>query len=130
MRLQALNERWNRLRSALERLLTERAIDMANVPGGASGLLCREFKGKGGEKETWRVDAGLVALLAELRALERQAAEELGQWAEKKEKNAPIDIGERLEAGRKRALAKMKELEEANGSLCPAPARSEPPAAA
>ena len=33
----------------------------------------------------YKVDCGLVALLAELRALEKQAAEELGQWTERRE---------------------------------------------
>src|SRR5262249_18379662 len=43
MRVQALNERWNQLRSAVESLLSERARDMADVPGGRSGLLCQEY---------------------------------------------------------------------------------------
>jgi glutamate-1-semialdehyde aminotransferase len=51
-RVQALNDRWNELRSALQRLLRERRKDMAGVPGGQSGLLCREFKGKDGRNES------------------------------------------------------------------------------
>jgi hypothetical protein len=49
-RVQALNDRWNELRSALQSLLRERGEDMAGVPGGRSGLLCREFKGTDGKK--------------------------------------------------------------------------------
>ena len=33
----------------------------------------------------YTVDAGLLSLLSELRAIEKQAAEELGQWREKRE---------------------------------------------
>jgi len=44
--LQALNDRWNELRSALQLLLSDRGKDIAGVPGGRSGLLCREFRGK------------------------------------------------------------------------------------
>jgi hypothetical protein len=106
MRVQALNERWNQLRSGLQRLLRERAKDMADVPGGQSGLLCREFKGKDAEKEIFRVDPGLVALLAELRAHERQAAEELGQWEQRRADTTPVDIVALLQEGRRRALAR------------------------
>jgi hypothetical protein len=50
---------------------------MADVPGGASGLLMRAYKGK---RLVTRIDPGVVALASELRGHERQAAEELGQW--------------------------------------------------
>jgi hypothetical protein len=39
-------QRWDRLRSGLELPLDERGADMADVPGGASGLLVRDCKGK------------------------------------------------------------------------------------
>ena len=50
---------------------------MADVPGGASGLLFRDSRGVA------RVDSGLVLLLAEIRAHEQQAAQEIGQWQSK-----------------------------------------------
>jgi hypothetical protein len=50
------------------------------VPGGASGLLVRDYKGKKADRLVTRIDPGVVSLLAELRGHERQAAEELGQW--------------------------------------------------
>ena len=71
---------------------------------------CREFKGKDGRNESYRVDPGLMALLGEIRAHERQAAEELGQWIENREDSMTVNIAERLIAGRRRALAR-----EANG---------------
>jgi hypothetical protein len=110
-RVQALNERWNELRSSLQCLLRERGKDMAFVPGGRSGLLCREFKGKDGKKESYRVDAGMMALLAELRAHERQAAEELGQWDTKSEPNhiSTSEMIEILNAGRRRSREAWEE---------------------
>ncbi|WP_143206211.1 phBC6A51 family helix-turn-helix protein [Singulisphaera sp. GP187] len=84
-RIRALNDRWDRL----QRIMEERAADpkMAEVPGGATGLLLHNVKGVGaGEKakvlDLYTVDTGL---LKELRELEKQAAQELGQWVERQE---------------------------------------------
>jgi hypothetical protein len=46
-RVTSLQKRWDRLRDALVLVLDERGADMAEVPGGASGLLCRDYKWKG-----------------------------------------------------------------------------------
>jgi hypothetical protein len=43
------------------------------VPGGASGLLCRDYKGKEADQLITRIDPGVVSLVAELRGHERQA---------------------------------------------------------
>ena len=56
------------------------AKTMANLPGGASGLLMRVYKGKKADRVVARIDTRILSLFAELRAHERQAAEELGQW--------------------------------------------------
>jgi hypothetical protein len=84
-RIRALNERWSRL----QRIIEERADDpkMAGVPGGTTGLLLHNVKAVGaGEKakvvDLYEVDTGL---LKELRELEKQAAQELGQWVERQE---------------------------------------------
>jgi hypothetical protein len=45
-RVLALQKRWDRLRDALERLLDERGADMIEIPGGSTGILCRDDKGK------------------------------------------------------------------------------------
>jgi hypothetical protein len=79
-RVLSLQKRWDRLRDALVLVLDERGADMAEVPGGASGLLCRDYKGKEADRLVTRIDPGVVAMVAELRAHEKQAAEELGQW--------------------------------------------------
>src|SRR5207302_1851573 len=73
-RVQVLQERWDCLRAGVDLLLQQRGVGMADVPGGASGLLFRDSRGVA------RVDSGLVSLLAELRAHEQQAAQELSQW--------------------------------------------------
>src|SRR5450432_4783248 len=78
-RVQALQDRWDRLRQVID----ERAAspDFAGVPGGTTGLLMKDYKGKDADTPVYKVDAGL---LAELRNHEKQAAEELGQWGEKR----------------------------------------------
>ncbi|HWQ32557.1 MAG TPA: hypothetical protein VNQ79_06720 [Blastocatellia bacterium] len=64
------------------RLIEARAREMADVPGGETGLLVRDLKGKYADREVYRFDAALVR---ELREHEKQAAQELGQWVEKQE---------------------------------------------
>jgi hypothetical protein len=46
-RVAAIQKRWDRLRAGLESILDQRGADMADVPGGTSGLLVRDCKGKG-----------------------------------------------------------------------------------
>jgi hypothetical protein len=65
--------RWN-----LDLILDHRGADMADLPGGTSGLLKRAYKGEGGGPAG--DPASTPALVAELRGHERQAAQELGQW--------------------------------------------------
>jgi hypothetical protein len=61
------------------------------VPGGASGLLVRDYKGKKADRLVTRIDPGVVALVAELRGCERQAAEELGQGKAHHEERKLLD---------------------------------------
>ena len=46
MRVAALQKRWDRLRAGLDLILQQRGADMADLPGGASGMLCRDYKDK------------------------------------------------------------------------------------
>jgi len=39
-------KRWDRVRAGLDLILDQPGADMADVPGGASELLCRNYKGK------------------------------------------------------------------------------------
>jgi hypothetical protein len=58
------------------------------LPGGASGLLLRDYKRK--EADTL-VDPGVVSLVAELRGNEREAAQELEQWRTHLEERKLVD---------------------------------------
>jgi hypothetical protein len=89
-RVNALNERWRLMQQVIE----ARAADESMTgPGHETGLLVRTYKpGKYRNVEEYRVDA---ALLAELRAHEKQAAEELGQWTKKTDVTSggkPLDL--------------------------------------
>jgi hypothetical protein len=53
---------------------------MDDLPGGASGLLCRDYKGKEADRLVTPIDPGVVSLVAELLGQERQPAEEVEQW--------------------------------------------------
>jgi len=103
-RIDGYNDRYRRL----EEVIADRAADptMAAVPGGKTGLLAREVKfvvvyeakrPEGAEPaaptalfpakykepvEVYTVDTGT---LKELRAVAQQAAQDLGQWTEKRE---------------------------------------------
>lgn len=98
-RIQVLQDLLDRSR----RLIAARALDMPDVPGGETGLLCRDYKGKDANQPVYKAD---TALMSEVRATMKQAAEELGQWVEKSEESVTVNIIERLQAGRKRALAR------------------------
>jgi hypothetical protein len=58
--------------------IAERSAQLAHIPGGSSGLLMCEHKGKR-KLPVYRVDPAVIALFAELLRHERQAARELGQ---------------------------------------------------
>jgi hypothetical protein len=67
----------------LEQIIDERgdADYMQEIPGGKTGLLVRDYKGSD-STPVYKLD---VALLKEMRDLEREIAIELGEWTEKRE---------------------------------------------
>ena len=75
-RVQALQDRWDRMRQVIDQRAA--SDDFAKVPGGTTGLLCRDLRCT--DAPVYKVDTGL---LAELRAHELQAAQELSQWQTK-----------------------------------------------
>lgn len=99
-RVDALNDRWERM----QRVLDARADELADVPGGNTGILVRQaklvkvYKSDGDQEDEdgetlysakrdvmvyeYAVD---TALLKEMRETEKQAAQDLGQWSEKQE---------------------------------------------
>ena len=83
-RIKALNDRWDRM----TRVIEARAVDMkGEIAGGDTGLMVRQIKISGQQScYEYAVDTGL---LRELREHEKQAAQELGQWAEKHQVSGP-----------------------------------------
>ena len=83
-RLQAIQHRWDLMRE----LIFERGRheDYQRVPGGSTGLLCLDYKGKDANQPIYRFDA---PLMAEMRLAEKQAAIEMGQWSEEA---APTEV--------------------------------------
>lgn len=83
-RLDALQAEYDRLQQVIE----ERAAhpDMADVPGGTTGLIVRRWLRAGAGTDTKALmvacDTVDVGLLREMRAVLQQAAQELGQWTE------------------------------------------------
>jgi hypothetical protein len=73
----------------LRRVIAERAADpeFAKVAGGKTGLLVKTYKQIGAGKDSQLVEEYAVdtAMLKEMRAHEQQAAQELGQWIEKRD---------------------------------------------
>jgi hypothetical protein len=70
-RVQALQERWDRMRRVIEQRAA--SPEFAKTPGGTTGLLCQDLKCK--DKPVYKLD---TALLAELRAHEQRAARLIG----------------------------------------------------
>ena len=46
-------------------LIEARAIELREIPGGETGLLCRDLKGRNADQAAYKAD---VALIAEIRA--------------------------------------------------------------
>ena len=97
----------------MSRVIAARAFEYADHPGGASGMLMRDYRGKNAEKVIWRFDAALVSQMNDAM---KQAAIEEGQWLEKREVSGSVPLAEakarlnlardRLAAEKKAALAK------------------------
>jgi HAMP domain-containing protein len=101
-RVQALQDRWDRMRQVIEQRAA--SPDFVKVPGGTTGLLCRDLRCK--DTPVYKLDTGL---LAELRAHEQQAAQELSQWQTRSVVEEPKVIEVTPAA---RALASMLSLEQ------------------
>jgi len=81
-RVDRLNRDWTRLQKVIE----ARAADASMVaPGSDTGLLVRKYKSIGSGPATEIVEEYEVdtATLKELREIEKQAAQELGQWVDR-----------------------------------------------
>jgi hypothetical protein len=72
----------DRMVRRIESVIAGRAEDMPEAPGGKSGLLARDYKGKDADRTVYKFDAPMVK---EYRECLKQAAIELGEWTEKRE---------------------------------------------
>ena len=103
-RVQILQENIDGMRN----LKAARAFEHAAHPGGSTGLLVKDYRGKNGEKEYFTFDAVLVAQMNDTL---KQAAIEEGQWTEKRDLAGGLGIAlikERLNAGRQRVVDAKK----------------------
>src|ERR1035441_6500199 len=62
----------------IRKVIAERGADMADVPGGSTGLLVRDYKGKNADAPVYKFDAALVE---QMNATCKQVAIEVGQWS-------------------------------------------------
>lgn len=82
-RVEAKNKRWMALRRVMDErgAYTDGAVE--NQPGWTTGTLIRELNfGRNGVTEKYITDS---ALLREMSNLEKEVAQELGQWVEKRD---------------------------------------------
>jgi len=91
-RMGAYNDRWQRMQQIIEERASYLPADEA--PGASTGLIVKQVKIIGhGENairtEEYVVDTGLDAAM---RATEKQAAQEAGQWAEKVEHSGDVNV--------------------------------------
>jgi hypothetical protein len=89
-RISSLQDTWQRLRQVIEERAS--APEMADVPGGQTGLMVRSMKQLGSGPNTqiieeFTVDSGL---LTEMRNILKHVAQEQGQWTEKTETSHQI----------------------------------------
>ncbi len=88
-RVAAKHDRWLKIKQ----LILARASDpvMLDVPGGDTGLLIRQIKSIGFGKDSKIVEEFVsdTALLRALNDLEKEAAQDLGQWADRHELSGP-----------------------------------------
>jgi hypothetical protein len=89
-RVEAQDDRWRRMRAVVEARSAD--PELAAAPGGDTGLLVRQQKALGGGDNFQIVDEFAVdtGLLREMRELEKQAAQELGQWTDRHEYSGGI----------------------------------------
>lgn len=86
-------ERLNELDRRYWELIESRAKEYVNVPGGSTGLIVRQLKsdGDGGFLTEYVAD---VAVTKEIRDLQKQMAQELGEWTEKRSIDGVLTFAE------------------------------------
>jgi hypothetical protein len=91
------NRVWHlqRRHDLMNQIIRERSEspEMQDVPGGKTGLIVHQVRGIGKGEDFERIGEYVLdaALLRELREHEKQAAQELGQWADKVDHSGTIE---------------------------------------
>jgi hypothetical protein len=106
------------IKDRLRQVVAERAADptMADVPGGRTGMLVRGYKSIGSGESAQRVEEYTVdgVLAKELRDYAKQAAIEVGDWAERREltgkDGAAIAVDLNLKALTDEELVRLEQL--------------------
>lgn len=80
-RIAALDDRWQRIRRVIDQRAADGAKNWQGVPGMDTGIVVHQLKQIGAGKNAMTVDEFVVdtGTLAEARAIEKAAADELGQ---------------------------------------------------
>jgi hypothetical protein len=74
---------WDRIQT----ILRERGAELAEISGGKTGYISRDYKGKDADTPVYAFDTGLFR---EARALREQLAKELGQWENRSRLDATV----------------------------------------
>lgn len=84
-------DKLNGILARIEQIIDGRAESMATVPGGQSGLLVRKRKSIGWGDSCEKVEEYAFdrALVEEFREVLKHAAQEVGEWIDKKEMSGP-----------------------------------------
>jgi len=112
---------------ALNQIIEERGADLQDIPGGATGFIVRDYKGKNADQPFYCYDS---ALMRDRLALRKQLAQELGQWTERVRTDGVkvnVDVDARREGLKNLTLAELLELERLTAKAMVPAARPQPP---
>jgi len=93
-RIAAMDDRWQRIRSVIDQRAADGAKHWADVPGMDTGIVVHQVKQIGAGKNATMIDEFVVdtGTMAEARAIEKAAADELGQIP-RPDNNTTVNVG-------------------------------------
>src|SRR6516164_6571717 len=105
MRIESYLADWDRIQT----ILRERGTELAEISGGKTGYISRDYKGKDADTPVYAFDA---PLFREARALREQLAKELGHWADRSRVDATVTAVEvTRDQLRKLSIEELQEYE-------------------
>jgi len=84
---------YEELASRWQAVIEARSQDLVGIPGGESGLLVRDYKGKDADVPVYKVDAPSIQVGLNLY---RQIAVEVGDWEEKQKVSGDVTIADTM----------------------------------